>query len=131
MFGVIGELEKGWRGGWRGEERRVCLGGKAWGVGKQKQLAATVPGSHSSMPHVPLMSCWFAPLLLFHVTPCPGDLPTPTPPPPRFWAALVLLDLTQEVPVEVVAAKYGLAKGQLQALQERAGEVSECLLVRG
>lgn len=41
----------------------------------------------------------------------------------------MLLDLTQEVPVEVVAAKYGLAKGQLQALQERAGEVSECLLV--
>ena len=40
----------------------------------------------------------------------------------RFWAALILNDLIQEMPVSDVATKYGLPRGQLQGLQDRAGE---------
>lgn len=43
----------------------------------------------------------------------------------RFYAALALNDLIQEVPTTQAAEKYGLQRGQLQGLQERAGVVWE------
>jgi hypothetical protein len=49
----------------------------------------------------------------------------------RFWAALILNDLIQEMPVSAVAEKYGLPRGQLQGLQDRAGEhdLAFCILM--
>ena len=38
----------------------------------------------------------------------------------RFYTALALHDLTHEVPLSAVAAKYGATKGMLQSLQQAA-----------
>lgn len=42
----------------------------------------------------------------------------------RFYAALVLSKLSQEVPLSEVAQQYGLPKGTLQGLQDAAGRFS-------
>lgn len=38
----------------------------------------------------------------------------------RFYAAMALQDLVQEIPLDEVATKYGASRGVLQSLQQSA-----------